>query len=107
MQKNPTRYKPYFLVRTLEFKTNILDVCRKREDKWAEEVQLRVLGACSDLHAVEARYHWKFYKLFTSDCNISCAKNKVSGDDLSKEVCAFSEVTEGMLENNTKMLNSV
>ena len=39
------------------FKQVILDVCHSRNDEWAWEVQVRVQGAISDLHAMDARYH--------------------------------------------------
>lgn len=105
--KNPCRYNPYFLVRSVEFKTGTLDVCNKRHDKWAEEVQLRVLGAPSDLHAADARYHWKCHKLFTSDRNIKAAKNKISSDDLKEDDIAFNEVTQEITENSAQTWNSV
>ena len=37
------------------FKQVILDVCHSRNDEW--EVQVRVQGAISNLHAIDARYH--------------------------------------------------
>ena len=32
-------------------------MCHERSDQWAKDVELRVLGAMSDLHAADARYH--------------------------------------------------
>ena len=71
--KNPNRFKknPGILCRTADrgsakfedgkevkrksFKQVILDVCNNRSDEQAEEVRVRLEGAPSDLHAVEAR----------------------------------------------------
>jgi len=33
------------------------DVCRLRQDDWSTDVEHRVHGALSDLHAADARYH--------------------------------------------------
>ena len=42
-------------VKQKSFKQVILDVCNNRSDEQAEEVRVRLEGAPSDLHAVEAR----------------------------------------------------
>lgn len=42
-------------VRRKSFKEVILDVCNNRSDEQAERVRVRLEGAPSDLHAVEAR----------------------------------------------------
>ena len=39
------------------FKEVILDVCKNRNDEWALQVEVRLQGAISDLHAADARYH--------------------------------------------------
>jgi len=39
------------------YKQYLLEKCAARDDNWANEVRLRVLGAVADLHAAEARYH--------------------------------------------------
>ena len=60
--RNPGRWRPVSRCRTIgstdkNFKETILQVCRDRNDQWAKDVELRVLGAVSDLHAADARYH--------------------------------------------------
>ena len=41
---------------TLSFKQSVLKTCNERNDKWAEEVRMRVLN-CHGLVASEAHYH--------------------------------------------------
>ena len=53
--KHPER-KKIGDVCTLLFKQSVLKTCDQRNDKWAEEVRMRVLD-CHDLVALEARYH--------------------------------------------------
>ena len=62
--KNPSRWRKALMCRTSDrgpnnktFKQVILDVCHSRNDEWAWKVQVRVQGAISDLHAMDARYH--------------------------------------------------
>ena len=62
-KKNPHRWVPDYLVKEVEERKwmksedRILKQCNIRADKWAEEVNLRVIGAPADLHASNARYH--------------------------------------------------
>ena len=39
------------------YKLCLLEKCNGRGDKWADNVNVRIQGALSDLHAEEARYH--------------------------------------------------
>ena len=62
--KNPSRWRPSYMVRSTHsehesqpYTEFILSKCKERADEWSEEVQLRLQGALSDLHAAEARYH--------------------------------------------------
>ena len=62
--RNPKRWRKAYVCRTADrgkdqktFKEAILNVCSQRGDAQAKEVQLRLEGAVSDLHAAEARYH--------------------------------------------------
>ena len=61
--KNPNRWKPTYLIRH-DIKNTILQTCKERSDEWAEEVQLRISGAISGLHAENARYHVHCYNRF-------------------------------------------
>ena len=68
--KNPKYWKKAFLCRTADrpgkrqFKHAVLEECIRIDDQQSRDVQLRVSGAVSDLHAAEARYHDKCSKLF-------------------------------------------
>lgn len=106
--KNPNRYNVYYLVRTLEVKSAFLDTCVKRSDKWGNEVQLRILGASSDLIAAEARYHQRCLSIFTSYRNINAVKNKkCSSIPEENDNLAFNEVLQEMNINSSKTWNSI
>ena len=49
------------------YKQYILEMCAARDDDWANEVRLCVLGAVADLHAAEARYHKDSMRRFFSN----------------------------------------
>ena len=61
--RNPSRWQAAYLCKTtsrgtgLSFKDSILEVCGRRKDAWANQVEVRLQGAISDLHTAEARYH--------------------------------------------------
>ena len=108
--KNPGRWRPVSRCRTVEsvsssqtFKDAILQTCKGRNDKLAKEVELRILGAHTDLHAADARYH--------RDCRPSFmgAKSQPSsaaaGKDLSDE--AFEKVIRAMESDRDRMWSSV
>ena len=60
---NSSRWRRSYLCRTADrgttktFKETVMEICRQRNDKWAQEVQVRLEGAVSDLHAADAHYH--------------------------------------------------
>ena len=60
---NPSRWQAAYLCKTasrgtgLSFKNSILEVCGRWKDAWANQVEVRLQGAISDLHAAEARYY--------------------------------------------------
>ena len=62
--KNPGRWRLVSQCQTIDsgtrdktFKERILQVCHECSDQWAKDVELHVLGAMSDLHAADTRYH--------------------------------------------------
>ena len=62
--RHPDRWRQVKLSRTAyrgseqkTFQQSILDVCFHRKDDLANQVQMRLHGAISDLHAADARYH--------------------------------------------------
>ena len=68
--KNPSRWRPAYLCHSTSrsdsrsYKDYILRICSERNDEWGNEVQVRMEGAISDLHAAEARYHVDCYSRF-------------------------------------------
>ena len=60
---NPSRWRAAYLCKTasrgtrLSFKDSILEVCGRRKDAWENQVEVRLQGEISDLHAAEPRYH--------------------------------------------------
>ena len=62
--RNQSRWRVVKLCRTAErgpgkqsFKDAILDVCNIRKDAISNQIEVRLQGALSDLHAADARYH--------------------------------------------------
>ncbi len=109
--KNPSRWRQVSRCRTIDsgqsgktLKEAILQRCNERNDKWAHDVELRVLGAVSDLHAVDARYH--------RDCKPAfMAPKAVEGISISKNPAikdvAFQAVVSIMEEDRNKLWTSV
>ena len=78
--KNPNHWKRATLCKTsdrgtgnLSYKDVVLETGEQRGDKWTEEVQIRVSGSLSDLHASDAKYHIACRDSFMSSRNISAA----------------------------------
>jgi len=72
----------------------ILAVCHKQNDRWAEEVELRLCGALSDLHAADVRYHNDCKPAFMAPKAIQHAhtsKDTVDADEAFKEVISIME----------------
>lgn len=72
--KHPDRWREAYKCRSTvsandhrPYKQYILDICQERDDEWSNIVRIRVEGAISDLHAVEARYHVDCYSRFVSN----------------------------------------
>lgn len=85
------------------FKETILQVCRDRSDQWAKDVELRVLGAVSDLHAADARYH--------RDCKPSfmgpkALKLSAKSGTTTRKDSAFDQVVRLMESDKNKLWSS-
>ena len=94
-----TRYrcaKDNWLVRTLELRSKVLLVCRRRNDSWSLQVSGR-LEACNDLVAEEARYHGKCYRYFNNSqpnpADTSCSDRPVLMAD-EKKLQAFETLCQ-------------
>lgn len=77
--KHPDRRPKVLQCRTLPkagptFKETILEICKQRGDKQAEDVCMRLLGAPTDLHAADAQYHKNCYSSLASYRNVKVAK---------------------------------
>ena len=82
-RKNPRRHRKASLCRTVDrvgqktFKEAILDVCKAQKDTSAREIEIRLSGALSDLHAADARYHQDCRKNVMSQRSVQAASNKL------------------------------
>lgn len=108
--KNPSRWRPVNRCRTLytkpgqkSMKDAILDVCKQRSDTWSQEVELRVRGAVSDLHAAEARYHVDCKPAFMAPKSVDCSQDICSPD----EDVPFSTIISIMESDRNRMWSSV
>lgn len=82
--KNPKRWRKALLCRTADrpgrqtFKETVLEACESRNDDWAKQVEVRLLGAVSDLHAADARYHDDCRKIFMNPRSVEYASREHS-----------------------------
>ena len=110
-QKNPSRWRPAFLCQTvdcgtsLSFKDTILMKCEERGDgdEWARQVQTRLQGALSDLHAVKARYHDNCRKRFMVSRKSKDSKAKECGVPTEN---AFAKLFSEMNQKKEKVWTS-
>lgn len=95
--KVPHRYrKPASLVTTdkmgdgkTSYTSHLLTICNKRGDELGNIVRARILGAQSDLHAADARYHRKCNCLFHRVGNSQDNDNKHNDQALSQTLQAI------------------
>lgn len=82
------------------YKQYLLDLCQKRDDELGRIVRDRILGAPSDLHAADARYHRKCNTIFHRDTNRGIGTDSNSAvDDL-----AFSQTVKVVSQVRTQNL---
>ena len=80
--RHPDRWRKAVLCRTADrpgrqsFKEAILEACGSRKDEWARQVEVRIMGAVSDLHAADARYHDDCRKSFISQRSVVFASKE-------------------------------
>ncbi len=109
--KNPLRWRQAYLFRETEgkgarktMKLTLLDICKKRNDKWATQVAQRVESAISDLHAADARYHVDCRCAFTSSRSLQSASKGPASKPVDKALdCLISD----MKSNITQVWTSV
>ena len=99
--RHPDRWRPFSRCHTADrgssqktFKQVILETCDRRNDKWGNEVRLRVQGTVSDLHAADAQYHWDCLQSFKG--KISHSQNEAGSED-----GAFLEAVDCMLADKS------
>lgn len=63
------------------FKQAILDICSKRKDDWAKQVEIRLQGSVSDLHAADGRYHEDCKSKFMTPRAVKAAARAVNCDE--------------------------
>ena len=86
-------------------KEEILQRCIERGDQWAHDVEFRVLGAVSDLHAADARYHRDSKPAFMAPKSVdNCNK---FGSSNGRENKAFQIVVRTMEEDKDRLWTSV
>lgn len=112
--KHPDRWRRVVLCRTAvrgeerkTFKDTLLDVCRSRHDDWGREVELRLAGPVSDLHAADARYHADCYKKFCSPRSVKAA-SAAAGSSSQEEVdVAFETTVSAVRAESSRVWNSI
>ena len=113
--KNPNRWRRVVLCRTVckvnrdakTFLESIIETCNKRNDDQAQQVKLRVLGAVSDLHAADARYHKDCRDSFMPLRSVTfAAKASTSKQHTSIEEAFLSTVSDIEVDKS-KIWNSV
>jgi hypothetical protein len=82
-----------------------LEICRERGNQWANDVQVRLEGALSDLHAADARYHMDCKAKLTSPKSVTYAPNPNS--DAYTEDGALDSVFHQMAADRECIWNSV
>ena len=116
---NPSRWRAAYLCKTAScgtgFQDSILEVCGRQKDAWANQVEVRLQGAISDLHAAEVRYHdscrknFMLFKIieantYASTSDTDLAFDKLVEDIISKKsnIWTSSEVHENYLLHGGK-----
>ena len=85
-------------------KDAILERCREHPDKWAQDVEFRVLYAVNDLHAVDARYHKDYKPAFKAPRSV---KGVLMSQNPAVKVQAFQAVVSKMEEDMDQLWTSV
>ena len=83
----------------LSFKYSILEICGRRKDAWANQVEVRLQGANSDLHTAEAHYHESCRKNFML-FKIKEANTYASTSDTDLE---FDKLVEDIISNKSNI----
>ena len=111
-RKNPARWKPAYLCREIEpksdnksLKQSLLDICDCRDDDWASTVRLRIQGAISDLHAADARYHVTCRCSFTGSRAVATAAHSKTTSE--SDDAAFNSLIQTVKQDLARVWNSM
>ena len=105
---NPSRWRAAYLCKTsshgtgLSFKDSILEACGRWKDAWANQVEGRLQGVISDLHAAEARYHDSSQKNFM----LFKIKEATTYASTSDTDLAFDKLVEDIISNKSNIWTS-
>ena len=110
-KKNPNHWWRVLLCRTADrvdrttFKQTIRDVIDSCQDEEGRQVKIRLMGAISDLHAADARYHDDCRKSFMAPCSVAAAAH--SGRETQDIEPAVSSTILSMKNDMLRIWNSV
>ncbi len=85
------------------YKQYLLDLCKIRGDELGRLVHDRILGAPSDLHAADARYHRKCAAAF----HVGTHRSSDTEDKFAAYDQAFSETVSVLSSDPSKVWNSI
>ena len=92
----------------MTYSNKIITKCEERNDKWASEVEARVISAPGDLHACDAQYHKDCYRNFHTDHHAPGSDTKnVTETPSCGENKAPKELIQIMRSDKDKIWNSV
>jgi hypothetical protein len=104
-KKHPDRWREAYICRTVDrdgdvpFKDTVINHAKQREDEWGQDVLFRTLGAVSDLHAVNARYH--------VDCRTKFFYQAAATNIFNQKDMPLAELVKIMISDRAKIWNSV
>jgi hypothetical protein len=115
--KHPERWRKVRLCQTADrgfhstFKEVILDACAQRNDDWAKQVEVRLQGAISDLHAADGRYHADCSSKFMTPRavkaaaakSVICEEEKLHFDDAYEEVLNAMKCDRSHIWSSTQL----
>ncbi len=105
---NSSRWRAAYICKTasrgtgLSFKDPILEVCGREKDAWENQVEVRLQGAISDLHAAEPRYYDSCQRNFIL-FKIKEANTYASTSDID---LAFDKLVEDITRNKSNIWTS-
>lgn len=103
------RWREAYVFRQKEikcFKDEILEFCKKRNDRQADQVRIRIAGAVSDLPAADACYHEDCKAKFKSPKNIMTSTSSSPSHGPTDDA-AFTAVIKLLSKHKSNIYNSL